>query len=311
MKSTRPLRWIRLGRRGLCGCAGACPALLVALGCSSAAAPLTDGGVDRGAVGPSEGGHDRATPPPIDAGDHEARPSPDGGEGRCSPASVSSFTPVPVLPATLQECSQAQIDTLLRDCYRSDTTGGACEAFQNDHANLNCIACIYLPYSMTTLRPGHNPVPPAAKYWGPEVDVSASDKTGIFLPNAGACVALTDPSETECAEALTAQLQCEIESCAASCPLLSTTLSAAENATRQNQYFACADVADLNGCLYYSTASAMTCAGLAKSPASVCLPFLRASTPAELAPAYAALFRLECGVLDEGGAPDAGAGGGG
>jgi hypothetical protein len=248
----------------------------------------------------TDAGHDAATPdrsppPPPDAGDSPAKI--DAKPPLCSPAEVSTFTPAPVSPVFFSDCTEAQISAIVAACLANGTTS-ACGPLLNEAANKTCAGCIYLPYSSMPIRPGQNPVPPAATLWGPVIQVLDSHGGGVTFPNTGACISMADPSQTQCAEALTATLQCEIASCGANCPLLNSKQSETQNTNDSNAFDACTELASRDACSVYGTAAQRDCASVQSGPASACLALIGSSDPSALAAAYTKLIRLQCAIGD-------------
>jgi len=242
---------------------------------------------------------DRSSPPPYDAR-RDSTEAADVAAPLCSPAEVSTFTPAPVSPVFFADCTESQIAAFVAACLANGTTAG-CQPLVNEAANQICAGCIYLPYSSTRIRPGQNPVPAAAEFWGPVIDVLDDQGGGLAFPNVGGCVFLADPSQAECAEDLTATLQCEVASCAANCPLINAKRSTAENTADSNAFDACTELAGRDACAVYGAAATRDCAAArAGSATSSCFDLIGSSDPSALAAAYTKLIRLECGIGDAG-----------
>jgi hypothetical protein len=293
MKATGPRLLIAVAALGGLGCSGSSAQHSADAGTDRAAPPKEAGATDRKVPPPPDGGADVGVPPPLDA-----------GEGGCAPAQVSGFVPVAVLPITVQSCTLTEIRSVIASCLDPSTaTEAACTSFGN--ASMGCYDCVYTSYGTGPIVLGHDPVPPAYGIWGPEELVSNAKYRGLGFPNVGACVQLVDPSMTECAEALQNVFQCQMQACAANCVMPGGNDTVAEATAHQNAFDGCMLQATDNGCSYYALAATADCAKAGTGPTSICFDF-GSSDPATFDDAFMKLIELECGILDEGGAADAG-----
>jgi hypothetical protein len=136
------------------------------------------------------------------------------------------------------------VDALILDCV-SGTDGGAatCSAFLSDPANEACEACMLTADT--------------SEFYGPIIVY-----TDYSLLNIGGCIAVVDPCQEACAEAVESNEVCPASACVPACP---NNASAAEIAS-------CSDVARTCSCLAEATRTA-ACAALADdSVAGNCYP---------------------------------------
>jgi hypothetical protein len=186
--------FIMMNRR-LIVLAGAAFLAVVASGCSSNhSAPANDnvdGGQDAdGGIGADGGGGQDSCTGQADS-------------GVCAPAPLPACFPPPLVPANrvVGACSLTQIQSYVDSC--SGARGGTpqkCQSFGNN--NTSCANCL-----ITTS-------PQSASSWGPIVV-----QNGLIHYDYGACIALLDPSQLDCAKKAEAALQCLWVACAANCPV--------------------------------------------------------------------------------------------
>jgi len=141
-----------------------------------------------------DGGAPVACPMPVDAGDA----SDDAGP-TCPPVSLTSFTPhwTPPRKAT-NACGPGQVTAFINACFNGGPAG-ACNAFEGDAGNTACVNCMESSSSL------------------PEYGPIITDQSLAHLNRAG-CIALADPCNLACAQAVEAVTDCENKACAA-CPL--------------------------------------------------------------------------------------------
>jgi len=256
------------------------------------APPPFDGGVDTGHAidaGVMDSGGMDTSKPHKDAGPKDSG-APDTGS--CVTVTVSSTGGSPVsctptgstcgdigtigtLPAWVPPtglhqnfCTTAQMNDIYASCLAPTATATACAMVQTTAAA--CYSCMFTPQT--------------ASSYGPVIQTT----TGVPQINQAGCVALLEPCNLSCAEALLGAFQCEGAACAANC---SDPLTTSESF----DYETCIDTAagcDPQGCDSYVTRSSCTVAltGVAH-PASVCVMTSTSTFEA----AYNAIGPLFCG----------------
>jgi len=125
---------------------------------------------------------------PPDSGTPEA--------GSCSPVDVTSFSPklVSPYPGTPHsgDCTTANISDLFDACAGSTGTAIACSAFMAAHPT--CVAC-----ALTSVT---------GPAYGPTLSTG-----GFAEVNVGTCIALAEPCNRACGDAVLAQLECQFQAC--------------------------------------------------------------------------------------------------
>jgi hypothetical protein len=136
---------------------------------------------------------DEDAPTPADAG------GPDGG---CAPRSAMSFSPAWKPPqATLNACTDAQIDAELTHCESASGSVTECRAFNRDPANAPCRTCLYSTGDEST--------------YGPLIYL----RNRVLTVNVPGCLALADGQlgATGCGAHLQAYESCKDAVCIQSC----------------------------------------------------------------------------------------------
>jgi len=150
----------------------------------------------------------------------------------CSPGDVTAFSPTWVPPSVkapyASMCTSQEIANAYAACFAPTATLASCNAYQA--ASTTCFQCILTE----STAPGYGPI------------IYFKDGPGgVTVSNVAACVALSEPCNLPCAEAILADTQCEIASC------LEGSCATAHSA----DVVACADEANLcSACSGYFTA---------------------------------------------------------
>jgi hypothetical protein len=201
------------------------------MGDAGADAPTGDAGLD--APG-SDGPDDHGTAPDairiddagacifVDAAFTDALSSDDPA---CVESDGSSCGPVPIAPfesysvlgpprAHAARCTPLQLQTYLTDCpIPPNASAGACAAFFDDPANAACVECV-APTSVGSGALG----PVLSTTYGPY------SNWGYNFPG---CVALLEPCNATCAQALWAGPQCQVSACLPPCGFSDASASGA------------------------------------------------------------------------------------
>jgi hypothetical protein len=195
--------------------------------------------------GASDAGDDASYDATGDAGPTEVIPNPpptpfpsdaaDAPPVVCSPGEVSNFIPEwrPPPQGLAGACTPGNIEMAAKACFGSGASLEACNAWQKASGAGACFACL---------------MSPAASYlWSPIINM-----VDVELFNLAACVALADPAGVDCAQAVQAAFQCEMESCLTLCPIPG---SGGPSAT-QDALGACFAAAGSSWCAPYASAAA-------------------------------------------------------
>jgi len=174
---------------------------MLVLGCGGSVGVAPDGGA-RAPGAPTAGACAPVTSAcvPLDV----APVPPAGGvacsstAGACSPQDVTTFKPAWVPPvARLGQCTSAQIAAFFAACIDAVTgQAAACEAFRTSASNATCVGCLVTDST--------------ASAYGASIAIPGVDSYQI---NAPGCIALAEPCNQPCAEALLAELLCGYASC--------------------------------------------------------------------------------------------------
>jgi hypothetical protein len=172
--------------------------------------------------------------------------NPDGAA--CAPQPGSGFVPkfVPPRPA-LSVCSAAQIATYTENCFSGGDTS-VCAAFQDDPDNADCQECMISAPSTSDM------------VWGPILQIG-----GLIQLNYGGCVALLDPCQQPCAEALEAVIECEQFACNSAC-------APPDDLDAATAYELCAKTSQGCSCAPQQTVADGCETQLVGSPAAECFP---------------------------------------
>jgi hypothetical protein len=175
----------------------------------------------------------------------------------CQPGSVATFRPDAYHAASgvgqgacIADDAGDPISEFYDQCLGPNRSNDLCNQFRQAYAS--CVACILTPES-------------AAKY-GPILD-----QGGFVTANVGGCLEIAgdeqqqpDASELPCAKAVQALAGCELEACAANCPV--------DDGPSLAKYDACSASAGTAGCQSYEMAAACADAeGEASAFGAACL----------------------------------------
>lgn len=148
----------------------------------------------------SEGGDSGAcvevptTQPPATGG-----PACPSDTSTCYPHDLTAWSPTWSPPLDKQgACTAQQISDYYAACRGPNQTPATCRAFAQILDNVACLACMETPVT-------------AAHYGVVITDMQANPL------NLAGCIALAEPCNTPCAEALNGVLQCSVAACQASC----------------------------------------------------------------------------------------------
>jgi hypothetical protein len=152
-------------------------------------------------------------------------------------------------------------------------------------------------------------VPAAQPSWGPLVYVNDTRGGSISYTDVGGCVMLADPTQAACGQVVADALQCALVSCAANCPLPTSSESSAGFQMTAAELADCMSVADDVDCQQYSIDAARCSVTIpSTSPAQFCFDGSLFSTNSfTREAALEKLFNLQCGQPDAGDGGDAGA----
>ncbi len=220
------------------------------------------------------------------AGKDAAGPGIDGGvAGSCSPGDVSQFTPSwkpPVGPHT-GDCNDAQLDAVIASCFDPGTSSQKnCNAWFADPTNAGCGKCWAGPVT--------------ASKWAPFVYAQNPGESNYV--NVSGCIALSEPTELQCAQSFQAAFTCGMAACLANCPVPQT----GDTAKALQDLRACYVTADANGCQTFATLVDKCGAPLVDAgAASFCFAAETDNT------ALRQLFSLACGPAPTDAGLDAGA----
>ncbi len=184
----------------------------------------------------------------------------------CSPKDVSTFVPswIPPVPR-LGQCSTAQLDTFFAACIDASADVNACNAWGENAANKTCLGCL-----LTDNR--------AAAY-GAGIVIQGVG-TLINIPG---CVALAEPCNRPCAEAMLASILCAYMSCD---PTPGGNCAVSDDATLRTQ----------QSCLLQATMAATpSCAFRAYAPAEACKQQLTGPSIAKCGGPFRSLATFMCG----------------
>ncbi len=170
----------------------------------------------------------------------------------CAPGDLTAFEPTRRAPVGLAQgaCTDRQIDELVSACFSG---GSGCTGFRTNPANADCYSCAV----------AH----PDSLHWNGIVDF---DDLGFVQALPSQCIAAFEGSAgaTSCGTKLTSLFQCQLEACAANCPI-----RAATGAEDMVAFDMCLSDARANGCLTYAIDAdmcAMTLLGYG-NPVDQCL----------------------------------------
>jgi hypothetical protein len=168
---------------------------------------------------------------------------PQGTSATCWPQDETLFSPtwVPPLGAHLNECTPTQVSGFYAACLNPPTsTTTTCDAWTQTAANSTCFGCLYTSST-------------AASY-GAIIAYSQA-----LVVNQAGCIALAEPCNTQCAQAISAMSACEDDACGSTlCPdyaSYSTCASEAASCT------ACSGFATAANCSSLITGAAHPAAG--------------------------------------------------
>ncbi len=171
-------------------------------------------------------------PTPFDAGGTSPPPA---EAGACAPGDVADFAPDwrPPPNSFTGDCSAAQLQSAVDACFGEKATPGSCAAWRATGDADGCIECLISPSVSRT--------------WAPIVSTLGE----LELFNVGGCVALADPTQLACAQAVQAALQCEMNACFGLCRLPDS----GEPAAVQGALGGCFQAAGAAGCTAYASAA--------------------------------------------------------
>ncbi len=240
---------------------------------------------------------DSGPPPPQDSGAPLPPPP-------CGPSDVSMLMPSwkPPVGPNAGACSDAQLTSLVASCFTKTSSFAMCNAWLHDPNNQTCFGCWQGPVS--------------AAMWAPFVYARTPGETDYV--NIGGCVALADPAQLACGQAIQAEFECEMQACLNACPIpaepspsadggeggapdAGTFDAAVVEGAVQNLY-ACFNYVDQTGCSRYVQAVAACAPALEDAgPAAFCFVANNDTN------ALKQLFTLACGgaPADGGPPPDA------
>jgi hypothetical protein len=213
------------------GAGGPCSADLIAQACLN---ETGDGGVaapcnDLGTFLPSWcGGVCTAvtvTPPPTNGGPACQQ----SDSATCWPHDVTTFAPawVPPVGQHTGHCTTAQVSAFYTACLDPTATVAGCSAWRTNPANTTCGGCLFTPSS--------------ASAYGALIGYSDD-----VLVNVPGCIALAEPCNLGCAQAILAAEACDDAACGS--PF-------------------CTDFASFNACASQSQSASCGCSGFAASAA--------------------------------------------
>jgi hypothetical protein len=155
-------------------------------------------------------------------------------------------------------------------CFGANATVRACNAWRAEGIADACIACLLSPA--------------ASRVWAPIITTLGN----VELFNIGGCIALADPTQLACAQAVQAAFECEMAACFSLCALPDSGQPVAT-------------LGALDGC--FQAAASAGCAAYATS-AQACTEDAGATSFCYRAPqddsALVELFGLACGQVDGG-----------
>jgi hypothetical protein len=170
-------------------------------GCTDAAGDcaLPDGGREAAADAVGDGSRCvpiAFTPEPA----HGGAACPMDGSA-CSPGDMTTFSPKWIPPNVdapyANTCTNQEIANAFADCWAGTATLASCNAFQA--ASKTCFQCI--------LTQSTQPL------YGPIIYYEDPSGGGISVTNVAACIALAEPCNLPCAEAILADTQCQVAAC--------------------------------------------------------------------------------------------------
>jgi hypothetical protein len=193
--------------------------------------------------------HDAAPPQDAsdDGGDDGGLPSCMGGS--CpSPGDVSGFQPTwkPPTAAHQNVCTPALVDQYYQDCL-SVNSPQTCTSFGMgaDAAHKACQQCIVSQFT--------------DGQWGPLVY-----SQNVVDTNSAGCIAVLDPSLTDCAKAVEADMECQHAACDPVC--------GGGSFSSFDQWVTCTAAANACGCMsYFAAADCVKKIASSNSPARPCL----------------------------------------
>jgi hypothetical protein len=190
---------------------------------------------------------------------------PQGTSPTCWPQDETLFSPtwVPPLGAHLNKCTPAQVSGFYTACLDTISTTTTCNAWTQSAANTTCFGCLYTGSTATS--------------YGALIGYSQA-----LVINTAGCIALAEPCNTPCAQAISAMYACEDDACGSTlCPDYAT-------------YSTCASEADsCTACGGYATAAncSSSITGAAHPAAAACNV---AATTAQAA--YTSVATFMCGM---------------
>jgi len=160
----------------------------------------------------------------------------------CTPADVTLYSPPWIPPvARLGQCTAPQIAAFFAACVDATATPAACNAWEADPRNATCDGCLVSD--------------PNATAYGASIRIPGSGSFQINLPG---CLALAEPCNQPCAQALLAQLLCSYNACN---PLPGQNCAIVDQVSRAEQA----------ACLVKATTlSTPSCACMGYAPAASC-----------------------------------------
>jgi hypothetical protein len=119
-----------------------------------------------------------------------------GTSPTCWPQDETLFSPtwVPALGAHLNKCTPTQVSSFYTACLDTTSTATTCNAWTQSAANTTCFGCLYTDST-------------AASY-GALVAYSQA-----LIVNQAGCIALAEPCNAQCAQAISAVTACEDDAC--------------------------------------------------------------------------------------------------
>jgi hypothetical protein len=202
-----------------------------------------DGGMDAAIVDAMARVDARAT----DAGGSDAPVSTCSGPNDCHPHDVSSFMPLwkPPTSAHQSKCSAQFVDQVWQDCLSPNATSQTCDKWygmSSDLAHQQCVECLFTPETGMKLGP-----------------LYTFDRTEDI--NYAGCLAILDPNELPCAQAVQAAQQCGEAACLGSCPV--------QDIPSYYEYEKCVSLAQTScGCQAWQQKAA--CANSLMGPGQMC-----------------------------------------
>jgi hypothetical protein len=151
------------------------------------------------------------------------------GTGTCFPHDETAFTPAwkPALGAHLGVCTPTQVSAFYTACLDTASTPTTCSAWTQNAANTTCFGCLYTDSAATS--------------YGALIGYSQE-----VVANEAGCIALVEPCNQPCAEAIMEQFACEDAACGSTDCADPTTYSTCAN--QADSCTACSGYANAAAC---------------------------------------------------------------